>query len=425
MAKADVEIKIGVEDKASAKLKNIGTNMQRMGATFRRVGFGMLAVSGMIVGGLFMMAKKTAEAGDEIAKMAKRTGFAVETLSELKHVAEISGTELGSIEKATKRMSKAISDAGDGLATYTRAFDKLGLNIREIQAMSPEEQFWAISSAMADLEDHTLKVALAQDIFGRAGTQLLPMLEEGAEGIAALRQEAHDLGVVFDEEAAKEAEEFMDALTNLETSLQGVGKELIETLMPHITAFAERAVEVIKGIKEWISENEGLVKTLVAVGLVLGVGGAILVGFGMIAGAIVKINAALVLFHALSGPAGWIKLAAGLAIAGGAIFGMTQLLKGMGEGPAPEIPSMQHGGRVPGPIGAPVPIIAHGGEEFAGVGKTFGGTNIHVHIGSFMGDESSLRAFSRKVKQIIEQDNRRTSFAGVNRLGYHAGSSSL
>jgi len=33
-----------------------------------------------------------------------------------------------------------------------------------------------------------------------------------------------------------------------------------------------------------------------------------------------------------------------------------------------EILSMQHGGIVPGPLGRPVPIIAHGGEEYLGVG---------------------------------------------------------
>ena len=36
------------------------------------------------------------------------------------------------------------------------------------------------------------------------------------------------------------------------------------------------------------------------------------------------------------------------------------------------LPQMGKGGTVPGPIGAPVPIIAHGGEEFAGVGKKAG-----------------------------------------------------
>ena len=70
---------------------------------------------------------------------------------------------------------------------------------------------------------------------------------------------------------------------------------------------------------------------------------------------------------------------------------------------------MQKGGIVPGPIGAPIPIIAHGGEQYAGVGKSFGSTNIY--IGNFMGDESSLRAFTRKLKEILGQDGRRTSFS--------------
>ena len=90
-------------------------------------------------------------------------------------------------------------------------------------------------------------------------------------------------------------------------------------------------------------------------------------------------------------------------------------------GPPGGFPSFQHGGIVPGPIGQPVPIMAHGGEQFLGSSQSAGGINIH--IGSFLGDESSLREFARIIKDTINQDTRRTSFAGVNTLGYFGGSS--
>ncbi len=424
MAETKVQVRIDADDKASAKLKGIGANMQRMGATFRKVGIGMAAAGIAIAGGLFAMAKKTADAGDEIAKMAKRTGFATEALSELKHVAELSGTELGSIEKATKRMSKAIIDAGDGLETYTRAFDKLGLNIADLMAMSPEEQFWAISSALADLEDHTLKVAIAQEVFGRAGTQLLPMLEEGAEGIAAMRQEAHDLGIIFDEEAAREAEEFKDSLTRLETSLQGVGKELIDTLMPQLTIFAEKTVDVIKDVKDWIEANPKLVSGLkLLVGVLVG-GGGVLLAFSAISKAIIAVNAALIIMHSLTG-IGLLKVGLGLAAAAGMIIGMKELIGGgaaapktdiFGEPfrPGPLLPpepkgilGFEHGGIVPGPVGKPIPIIAHGGEPFGGIGgEAFGDTIINVTVqGSVLTEDKLSDVIYERLLRRKERNN--------------------
>ncbi len=44
----------------------------------------------------------------------------------------------------------------------------------------------------------------------------------------------------------------------------------------------------------------------------------------------------------------------------------------------PRLPGFEHGGTVPGPIGAPVPIIAHGGERFLGSGG--GGAPIIVQL---------------------------------------------
>ena len=86
------------------------------------------------------------------------------------------------------------------------------------------------------------------------------------------------------------------------------------------------------------------------------------------------------------------------------------------------MPMLAKGGIVPGPIGAPIPIIAHGGEQFAGIGKSFGAVNINIY-GDYMGDESSKRALIRKFKELMAQDTRRTSFAGINRVGYFPGSS--
>ena len=301
------------------------------------------------------------------------------------------------------------------MATYIRAFDRIGLSAEMLMKLSPEDQFWAIAKAIGTLEDATLRAATAQDIFGRAGTQLLPMMAESAGSLDAMRQEAHDLGVVFDEEAAIAAEKFTDALLVLKTSMTGVMFTIAEELMPEITKFIDWVTKAVKAVNAWVDVNPKLVTALKILVPVLIGGGGLLLAFGQISKAIIAINTALIVMHGLMGPAGWAKLAAGLVIAGGTIYGMQQLMK------TPEIPSMQKGGTVPGPIGAPIPIVAHGGEQYAGVGKSFGSTNIY--IGNFMGDESSLRAFSRKVKEIIGQDTRRTSFSGINRLEYFPGSS--
>ncbi len=61
--------------------------------------------------------------------------------------------------------------------------------------------------------------------------------------------------------------------------------------------------------------------------------------------------------------------------------------------PAPPMPSMKRGGIVPGPLGKPIPIIAHGGEPFGGVGGRMG-TVINVNV------EGSIWAWNDLVTEI-------------------------
>jgi len=154
-----------------------------IGGAAALVGFGVAAV------------KNFADVGDQLDKMSKRTGFSVESLGELKFAAEQSGASLETVEKGAKRMASTILDAQMGLSTAVDAFDALGIKADELKGKSPEEQFQIMANALAGVEDASTKAALAQDVFGRAGTELLPLFNAGEKGMAALRDQAKSLGI--------------------------------------------------------------------------------------------------------------------------------------------------------------------------------------------------------------------------------------
>lgn len=430
MAKADVEIRVGVDDKASKKLKGIGGQMERMSGSFRKAGIAMAAVGVAIAGVLVKMTMDYAKAGDEIAKMSKRIGVSTETLSKWKYMADLSGTSLSAMEKGMKKLSMSISDAKDGLMTYTREFEKININVRELEGLSPEDQFMRIAMAVAAIEDPMARASAAQKLFGRAGMELLPMLEGGAEGMKELAERASEFAVIFDEEAARAAEEFNDAITDLKGSLGKMGAAIAKEVMPDIKKFVEQVTGTIQKISEWIELNPQLVTGLkVVVGVLVGSGG-LLIAFSLISRAIIAINAALIIMHSLSGPAGWALLAAGAGIAAAGIISVKNIMDDIMTAPVgppaagfhKDVQRFATGGIVTGPTMA---LIGEAGPEaVVPLGRGMGNT-VHIHIGSYMGDESSLRAFSRKVKEIIGQDNRRTSFSGINRAEYFPGSSSV
>jgi len=403
MANTSLNILITATDKASKALASINGQLQ----TLSKAGKVMMGVGVGLGAAMLKVTNNYSKAGDEVAKMAKRTGWATTSLSELRHVANLSDLSLDGLETGLKRMSSTILDAEDGLSTAVRAFDRLGVSVDDLKGMGPEEQFWTIANAIAGIEDPTLKAALAVDIFGRSGTDMLPMLAEGSEGIDAMRQEAHDLNLVFDEESAKAAEAFEDNKTRLVGALTGLGNAIATEVMPDIEKLVNKLTEAVKATSEWVKahpELVGAIKSLIPV--LIGAGG-LFVALGQISKAIIGINTALTIMQALSGPKGWIVLGASVGIAALALKGMSKLMSG--ETPsateseyqigtdewiaqqraAGTMPSMASGGVVPGPIGEPVPIIAHGGEVFAGVGGGFG-TNVTLNVYGSVMTESDL-----------------------------------
>jgi len=220
-----------VQDVKSGQ-KTLGGYVQQNSAKFRKMGMAMTVAGGAIVATFGLMIKKYVAAGDQIDKMSRRTGFAAETLSELRYAAEISGADIGSLEKAVKRMARTIVEAGDGMAEYVDALARVGIEYKDLEGLNPEEQFLKIGYAIAELEDPTLRSAAAQEIFGRAGTQLLPLFAQGAEGLDALREKAHELGIVFDTEAAEKAARLADAQLTLTSALRGVTISIAENLAP-------------------------------------------------------------------------------------------------------------------------------------------------------------------------------------------------
>jgi len=173
--------------RAEKRLKAFGDRIRNLGLKIAGLGAAMLAP-------MLGAAKAFGSMGDQVAKMAKRTGFGVEALSELTFVASQTGTSLEAMETGFRRMQRSIYDAGRGLSTQTDALTDLGLEYKDLAGLAPEDQFKLLAEAISRIEDPTRKAALAQALFGRAGTQLLPMMASGAKGIEILQAEARRLG---------------------------------------------------------------------------------------------------------------------------------------------------------------------------------------------------------------------------------------
>lgn len=203
---ADINVKIGGD--TSALDKKIGGLKKSFNKLGPAVAIGIAAGTAAITA----MTAKIIELGDNIGKAAKRMGVSAESFQKLSFAAERAGSSANDVEKAFKRMSSVIVDAENGLTESKRALAALGLSFDDLKGKKPEEQFDIIAERLALVEDFSLKSATAQDVFGRAGTAIIPMLENYKQ----LGDELERVGGIMSNEAVEAAEKLKDDLTDLE-----------------------------------------------------------------------------------------------------------------------------------------------------------------------------------------------------------------
>lgn len=257
----------------SGAINSISREMTQMGKTMTYAG-------GIIVAGFGAILESTARAGEEIFELSQKLGISTELLSGYKLAAENSGTSLESFARSMGLLAKNMvsfdmeaQDTNDalrvlGISTTDNSGKLKGLDIVMLE----------VAERFHQMEDGAMKAALAKKIFGRAGIELIPMLNLGSEGLKKQREEAERLGIVFSKDAAKSCDDFNDRLKELKEGIGGVSKELAMQLMPMATALIIRAKGIVIGIREWVAEHPALVKWITESGLKLGL---LLTGAGM------------------------------------------------------------------------------------------------------------------------------------------------
>lgn len=250
-------------------LSGLGASLQRIGSTIATAG---LAGLGALGGAAAIFSK----VGDELAKMSIRTGVSVESLSKMKYAADLSGTSLAAFETSIKIMSRTVSEAAQGSASAVDSLETLGLTVQDLAALSQEERFLLIADRISKIQDPALRATSALELFGRSGTQLLPLLNDGATGIRAMMTEADEFGVTMSTKTAKSAEEINDAFGRVTATATNFVVTIGSVLAPVLTTAANTVAKFIGQIETFIEQNPALVQGIaLAAAATAGLGAAI------------------------------------------------------------------------------------------------------------------------------------------------------
>ncbi|MDO8302567.1 MAG: hypothetical protein Q7T18_04925, partial [Sedimentisphaerales bacterium] len=147
--------------------------------------------------------------------------------------------------------------------------------------MTPEQQFAELAGRIGSLKSPTDRVAIAMKIFGRAGTELLPMFALGKAGITEYIEEARRLGLIMSTEDAEAAGTFHQELKKLSSVMKMGLFRVGAAMIPLLSDLAANIVKVAAKVTEWIKVNKGVVVMALYVGAGITAAGAAFYALGL------------------------------------------------------------------------------------------------------------------------------------------------
>lgn len=289
----------GVIGQFQSKIGAAGATMTGLGASLS------------VVGAPFaLMAKNAIDSADAFFDMSQKVGISVETLSAFSYAAEISGTTIDAMETGLKKLVGTAFDAAEGSKAANKGFAELGIAVTDAhgQLKSADELMLEVADKFAVMEDGSTKAALAVDLFGRSGMDLIPFLNEGSDGIGKLADEAKNVGRVITSDAAAGADKFNDAVEKLNSSIGGLFNAIgASGLLSKLADFADRAADVVS---QFARANPMLMTAIGIIGGVTAVFGPLILAVGLAATAIAAMSTPILAIFGVAG----VLVAAGATI---------------------------------------------------------------------------------------------------------------
>lgn len=221
------------------------------------------AIVTAVGGALFLVTRSYAQAGESAAQAADKIGVSIEALQELRYAASLSNVEQSALDDGLLQLSRRVGLVAQGNRQAAVGFERLGISVHRADGRlrSADELLGVIADRMGQLDDPMKRVALAQQLFGRGGAAMLPLLIEGAASIRSMRAEARDLGIVLSADAARGGDAFMDGLTRLQATIDGVRNTIGAALLPVIGQLVD---EIARFVRENRPQIQALAEALAA-----------------------------------------------------------------------------------------------------------------------------------------------------------------
>jgi hypothetical protein len=229
----DVKIEVNAVTQAAEN------GLRRFQANAERIFAGI--ISAATVTAVVQFGKRLIDLADNLNKMSQRVGESVEWLSTFRFAAKLSNVELGELEFGLKNAARTLVNAAQGGREANEALDRLSISARNADGSTKRlsDLLFEVADRFKAMPDGVEKTDAALSLFGRSGESLIPLLNEGSDGLRKMQGEARRLGLEISGLTAQQAQDLNDNLTRLNETLTGFGLRVLHEVLPGLLRFSD------------------------------------------------------------------------------------------------------------------------------------------------------------------------------------------
>lgn len=267
-----VLLKDKLEEINNLKMDRLAKNFEETGAKIEGAGKKLTAFSAAAAGILASFSAigmSAVKRGGELDDVAQQVDMTAEAYQKFEYIAMQTGSSIDRLQRAFTVLRTSTGQALLGETNKsTEALQQLGFTLHDLQNMSQEDIFYNTLVRLSEMEDETMKVAVATKVFNeRIVADIMPTLNAGAQGIEELNREIEELGYLSNEQVLSLAN-FDDGLLRLKVAFTDVKNQIGAAMLPVLGALSNfvetKVLPALRKFADWfkgLSENQMLAIT--------------------------------------------------------------------------------------------------------------------------------------------------------------------
>lgn len=178
---------------------------------------------------------------EEYRKLSEATGVSVTFISRFTEASDDLAISSDTVNAALSIFSRKLGGVEDAMDGSGISADKFSRTLREmgIDSDNVEDALMKVADKFAAMPNGTDKAALAVQLFGKRGAELIPILNQGSAGIKAMGDEAEKLGLVLTDADASAVRRLKASQDQLNDSFEALARRVGVSVIPRIAEATE------------------------------------------------------------------------------------------------------------------------------------------------------------------------------------------